>query len=54
MKKKVIGKCKYKLWAGQWKDTGELTPQVWLRKATARYNLGPHMKIVQVEIKVCK
>ena len=44
----VNGKCPLRLWAGAYKDTGEITPQVWLNKNTARYNLGPHMRVVEV------
>ena len=47
---KHTNKCPWRLWAGVYKDTGEISPNIWLNKNTARYNLGPHMKVMEVEI----
>ena len=44
--------CPWNLWAGQYKDTGEITPVIWLNKKVARFNLGPHMRVIQVEIRL--
>mgnify|MGYP001369080107 CR=1 FL=1 len=42
--------CKFRLWSGVYKDTGEIAPNIWLNKKTARYNLGPHMRVIEVKL----
>ncbi len=43
-------KCKWRLWSGVWKGTNDICPNIWLNKNTARHNLGPHMRVIEVKI----
>jgi len=44
-------KSKCRLWAGLYKGTDEIATTIFHRKDTAKASLGPHMKVIEVEIR---